>query len=135
MKLYHYSKAVGEWCKTCFGLTTATDIPERNHRFMEEALELVQSLGMTRDEVRLLVDYVYNREIGNPPQEVGGVMVTLAALTEASGIELESAAFAELDRIRQPEMIEKIRRKHMSKPRKSPLPGDCKYHKSGEHHG
>ena len=119
-----YQERVGDWCVECFGKTTAEDVTERNWRFLEEALELVQSLGGDADAAHQLVDYVFGREIGEPPQEVGGVMVTLAALTFANRIPLSEAAHAELTRITRPEMMEKIRGKHASKPHRSPLPGD-----------
>ena len=74
---------VGLWIKACLGPLIAADVTERNHRFLEEALELVQSKGCTASEAHQLVDYVFNRPIGEPFQELGGVMVTLAALANA----------------------------------------------------
>lgn len=59
----------------CFGATISRDKAERNHRFLEEALELVQACGCTESEAAQLVAYVYGRPAGDPPQEVGGVMV------------------------------------------------------------
>lgn len=118
-----YQSDVKDWCVTCFGEAIATDKTERCYRFMEEALELVQSVGMTERQVRQLVDYVYGRDIGEPYQEVGGVMVTLSTLVAANGLDLEKCARQELERINKPEIIDKIRKKHASKPIKSPLPG------------
>ncbi|TIN05569.1 MAG: hypothetical protein E5Y14_32750 [Mesorhizobium sp.] len=118
---------VAAWCVECFGDTTAYDVVERNWRFLEEALELVQSLGGNAADAHTLVDYVFGREAGDPQQEVGGTMVTLAALVAANGLSVGDAAFRELDRIERPEIIEKIRRKHASKPHRSPLPGDYKH--------
>ncbi len=111
-----------QWMLQCFGLEIACDAVERNHRFLEESLELVQSKGCTREEALMLVDYVYNRPVGEPFQEVGGVMVTLAALCSAADIKMDKAAEAELDRINDPEIMEKIRVKQATKPRNSPLP-------------
>lgn len=122
-----YQDRVGAWCVECFGNTTAADVTERNWRFLEEALELVQSLGGGADDAHKLVDYVFGRDVGDAPQEVGGVMVTLNALTFANGISLNACAEAELSRIERPEMMEKIRAKHARKPHKSPLPGDYKF--------
>lgn len=118
-----YQSDVKDWCVTCFGEAIATDKTERCYRFMEEALELVQAVGMTKDQVTQLVDYVYERDIGETHQEVGGVMVTLSTLVAANGLNLEECAQQELDRINTPEIIEKFRKKHASKPIKSPLPG------------
>ena len=120
-----FQRRVHEWVLHCFGQETAYDKKERNHRFLEEALELVQSAGCTREEADTLVDYVFNREVGNPPQEVGGVMVTLASLCEANSINMSEAGEYELTRVWT--KVEKLRAKHAAKPRSSPLPGDYKY--------
>lgn len=122
-----FQDRVAAWCVECFGDTTAYDVVERNWRFLEEALELVQSLGGNAADAHTLVDYVFGREAGDLHQEVGGTMVTLAALVAANGLSVGDAAFRELDRIERPEIIEKIRRKHASKPHRSPLPGDYKH--------
>ena len=101
----------------------AGDKEERNHRFLEEALELVQACDCTAEEAHKLVDYVFGRPVGEKFQEVGGVHVTLAALCLAQNIDGQAAAEAELSRITQPEMVERIREKQKRKPSMSPLPG------------
>lgn len=118
-----FQQRVQPWLLECFGQTIANDAVERNHRFLEEALELVQACGCTADEAHKLVDYVFVREIGVKSQEVGGVMVTLAALCLAQGLDMRQAAERELARIAQPVMIERIREKQKRKPSMSPLPG------------
>jgi hypothetical protein len=115
-----FQARVAPWMQACFGAEISADITERNHRFLEEALELVQSKGCTRDEAHQLVDYVYGRDVGEPHQEVGGVMVTLAALCLAAGLDMHSAAEDELARIWT--KVEAIRAKQAAKPRNSPLP-------------
>ena len=122
-----FQKCVADWCVACFGETTADDVVERNWRFLEEALELVQSLGGNAEDAHTLVDYVFGREPGEPFQEVGGTMVTLAALLAANGLQMGDAAHAELCRVCRPETMNKIRAKHASKPHRSPLPGDYKH--------
>lgn len=114
---------VQDWMIECFGAEVAADIPERNFRFLEEALELVQAGGCTREDALRLVDYVYGRPAGEPAQEVGGVVLTLSALCIASGIYMLTEAERELSRVNQPEVIARIRHKQMTKPHKSPLPG------------
>lgn len=114
---------VGDWMLRCFGREISEDKVERADRFGEEALELLQSVGMDKERVLRLVNYVYDRPEGDPRQEVGGVMVTLAAFCRAHGINLEKAAMAELKRICQPAVMEKIRAKQKAKPSMdSPLP-------------
>jgi uncharacterized protein YdbL (DUF1318 family) len=88
---------------------------ERSFRFLEEALELVQSVGCTRDQAHALVDYVYGRPAGRVGQEIGGVMVTLSALASAYVADIQVCAEREFNRINTPETIAKIRRKQASK--------------------
>lgn len=116
----NFQAAVHEWMLRCFGTEIADDKVERNHRFLEESLELVQAAGTTREEALKLVDYVYGRPVGELHQEVGGTMVTLAALCRAQGISMEIAAEVELDSCWG--KIEQIRAKQAAKPKMSPLP-------------
>lgn len=108
------------WLHACFGPEIASDKIERNHRFLEESLELVQATGCLQAEAHQLVDYVYGREIGEPSKEVGGVMNTLAALCLAHGMDMHNAGEVELARVWT--MVEKIRAKQAAKPKHSPLP-------------
>jgi hypothetical protein len=103
-----------------FSPEICADTTERNHRFLEEALELVQSLGCTASEAHQLVDYTYDRPQGDVNQEVGGVMVTLAALCLAAGNDMDAGGEAELARVWT--KIDQIRAKQASKPKHSPLP-------------
>lgn len=118
-----FQQRVQTWMLECFGQAIAADRAERNHRFLEEALELVQSLDCSADEAHRLVDYVYGRPTGEPVQEAGGVMVTLAALCLANGLDMAGAGEQELTRISQPDKVLHIREKQRSKPAMSPLPG------------
>ena len=117
----NFQSRVGHWMQACFGPQISADRIERNHRFLEEALELVQACGCTAHEAHQLVDYVFNRPVGDPPQEVGGVMVTLAGLCLANGFDMHKAAETELARVWT--KIKQIRAKHAAKPKHSPLPG------------
>lgn len=115
---------MNEWFLACFGPDIAMDKVERNHRFLEEALELVQSLGCSQSEAHQLVDYVFARPIGEPNQEAGGTLVTLAALLTASRLDMRICGELELDRVWT--KVEKIRAKQAAKPKHSPLPeGDA----------
>lgn len=115
-----FQARVAQWVSACFGFAIASDKVERNHRFLEEALELVQATGASASEAHQLVDYVYGRAVGEPDQEVGGVMLTLAALCEAQGLDMTACGEKELKRVFQ--KIEIIRAKQAAKPKHSPLP-------------
>lgn len=110
------------WLMECFGAEIAADRVERCDRFIEEALELVQSLDWPADRAHALVDYVFGRPVGEPHQEVGGVMVTLAALCQAAGLDMVRGGEDELARIMRPEIVQKIRAKQAAKPTGSALP-------------
>jgi hypothetical protein len=115
-----FQKRVDPWMQECFGPEISSDIVERNHRFLEEALELVQSTGCTKHEANQLVEYVFSRPVGETPQEAGGCMVTLAALCSALKIDMHTCGETELARIWG--KVEMIRAKHAAKPKHSPLP-------------
>lgn len=118
-----YQVRVREWMLIAFGIHIARDRAERRHRFLEEALELIQSLDGTAEEAHQLVDYVFGRAKGEPSQEVGGTMVTLAALCLAEDMDMHHLGDVELDRIMDPETMRKIRAKQAAKPAFGPLPG------------
>lgn len=115
-----FQQRVLAWLMECFSMETCRNGAERNHRFLEEALELVQSLGCTSSEAHQLVDYVFERPAGEPTQELGGVMVTIAALCFPHELDMKAAAETELARVWK--NIEKIREKQEAKPKHSPLP-------------
>lgn len=119
-ELSSYQRRVEQWLEACFPPQVRSDRGERTHRFLEEALELAQANGATREDALALVDYVFGRPTGEPSQEVGGVMVTLASLCSASEINMEDAGDRELER--NWERIDLIRSKQQSKPHGSPLP-------------
>lgn len=117
-----FQDRVRPWVVSCFGEDIAADKLERNDRFIEEALELTQACGYDRERAHALVDYVYDREPGEPSQEVGGVMVTLAAHCLAHGNNMHADGERELARISAPEIMAKIRAKQAAKPKGSALP-------------
>jgi hypothetical protein len=114
-----FQHRVQPWLQQCFGAEIAADPAERNRRFLEEALELVQANGCSASEAHQWVDYVFSRPAGALPQEVGGVMVTLASLCQAGGVDMHAEADTELARISQPEIMARIRAKHAGKPKYS----------------
>jgi hypothetical protein len=110
----NFQERVAKWMLACFGPEIAGDRIERNHRFIEEALELVQANGCTESEAHQLVDYTFGRPKGEPRQEVGSVMVTLAALCLACNMDMGREAETELARVWT--KVEQIRAKQAAKP-------------------
>lgn len=110
-----FQQLIGNWCALAFGDTCASNPQERGLRLLEEAIELGQSLEITKEQAHLLVDYVYGRPVGEVRQEISGVLITLFALTTAVGANAQDCIAEEYERISQPEFLEKIRAKHNSK--------------------
>lgn len=104
---------VWHWCFACFGPRVAVNSTCRNHAFLEEALEVVQARGMSQVEAFEKVAYVYGRAAGEDAQEIGGAMITLAALATAAGIDWYEAGETELARVWQ--NMDKIRAKQAAK--------------------
>jgi len=115
-----FQMRVNRWMLQCFSRVVVQDKLERCHRFYEESTELVQSAGMPREDAHRLVDYTYDRPVGELEQEAGGVLVTLGAWANTFGINLAVCGNVELDRAW--ENIDKIRSKQATKPKFSPLP-------------
>lgn len=108
-----FQQRVRAWMLECFGGDVPGDITERGDRLLEEVLELLQAHGYDRARIPALVDYTYGRPAGEPRQEVGGVMVTLAAYCGATGIDMQAAGDVELARVWT--RIEQIREKQATK--------------------
>lgn len=115
-----FQERVAPWMQACFGPEISADKLERNDRFIEEALELVQASDYPKERAHQLVEYVYGRDRGEINQEVGAVMVTLAAHCLAHGVDMHAAAETELARIWT--KVEAIRAKQAAKPKGSALP-------------
>lgn len=120
LPVLEFQNKVADWLLKCFGEEISHDKIERNHRFLEESLELVQSIGCTKSEAHQLVEYVFNRPSGEAFQEIGCVMVSLAALCYANKFDMNVEANKELERVYL--KIDKIREKRTNKPKHSPLP-------------
>jgi hypothetical protein len=103
-----FQKDVDKWVVACFGTTTTR---ERCYRFLEESLELVQSLGTTKEEALTILNYVYSRPNGIPHRELGGTVTTLAALSNKIEEDMMMAGYNELQRNWQ--RIDEIRNKDL----------------------
>jgi len=116
-----FQHKVGLWIEAAFGDQVIYQIKTRADSFIEEALELYQALGYSKDDVLELVEYVYGRPAGDPDQEFGGVALTLSSLANSASLDLEACATKELDRVWS--KIDQIRAKDAAKLPDSPLPG------------
>lgn len=106
-KMKHWQKVIATWVQSTFGVAHQQSTLERGSRFLEEAIELAQAVGIRREMALNLLDKVYNGEPGSPKQEFGGAFVTLLALAENQGEVLLDCLITESNRIHQPEIIKK----------------------------
>ncbi|WP_414540456.1 hypothetical protein [Stenotrophomonas forensis] len=130
-----FQAGVAEWMGQCFLPSLYSNMTERGDRLLEEVLELLQAHGYDSARVPTLVDYVFGRPVGEPTQEVGGVMVTLAGYCWVAGLDMHAAGDAELARISQPDVMAKIRAKQEAKNAlhfDTPLPGNAACQPVGE---
>jgi hypothetical protein len=105
--------ATVRWCMDT--IPGDVDLETRLSRFLEEATELCQAGGLSRERAHKIVDYVMDRPDGVPAQEVGGVMVTLAVAASMLDVDIDGAWAAELERIHEPEVVEKVKRRQQEK--------------------
>lgn len=118
----NFQNAIRSWMYSCFNYQNKDTQIEAVHsktralRFLEEAIELFQTEYPNKIHAQEVLDYVYNRPVGIAAQEVGGVMVTLAALCSSIHVDMENESWREFFRIDTPEMMEKIRNKQQTKP-------------------
>ncbi len=102
------------WVRDTFGAEQFADMQERGDRFAEEALEFLQSIGYSRESVLRAVQYVYERGHGEPLQEAGGVLLTMAPICEVLGFDILHAGEVELARVQTE--VRAIRAKQARKP-------------------
>lgn len=108
------------WVIAALGEKEALCRLQRNHRLLEETLELVQAADLSRSDAHHLVDYVFDRPKGEIRQEVGGVITTLAAFCSAYVIDMMEAGETELVRVWA--NIDKVRDKQRQKPTSWAIP-------------
>jgi hypothetical protein len=87
-----------EWARSTFGEANIGP-HERLRRFIEEAVELAQAGGLTREQIEAIVQHVYAKPPGVPQQEAGGVGVTLLAYCQAMGFSADASESAEVERV------------------------------------
>lgn len=87
------------WLQACFPDSVVHNHAERGTRALEEAIELAQVMGATRELAHRLVDRVFDNPPGEAAQEVGGAFVTLAVATSVLGLDAMECWSKELSRI------------------------------------
>lgn len=102
-----------QWAKTTFG-TDALNPKERAFRLLEESIELCQAFGIHKDMAHRLVTAVYEKPLGDPIQEIGGIAVCLAALCARLGISRRFAFTIEFNRCLE-KAVDTIRPKYRKK--------------------
>lgn len=104
------------WAASTFeGRPSWSSRRERMMRFLEEAIELAQAVGLEQADADALVRYVYGRPVGELRQEIGGTMVSFAVLAEVLLEDIGAAATEELRRVNDPAVQVIIRDKQAYK--------------------
>jgi NTP pyrophosphatase (non-canonical NTP hydrolase) len=73
------------WAVRAFTAKVARNGIERAQRFFEEAGELAQAVGLTREQCDAILDRVFARPRGSVEKEIGDAGLTLITLAEAEG--------------------------------------------------
>jgi hypothetical protein len=92
-------KRVYDWGIRAFGLAHMTNRIERSARFLEEACELVQAIGLPEATAQRVLAHVYTKPSGRPTQEFGGVGVTQLALAHCIGVSADECELREIMRV------------------------------------
>lgn len=88
-----------EWATDMFG-EVARDPRERALRFLEESVELAQSLGIDDAATSAVIRRVYARPPGDLVREFGQVQACFEMLALVSGVDVDAEVSAEFDRVR-----------------------------------
>lgn len=124
-----FQDRVRPWLLACFGEDVRKNKSKRSMRFIEEAFELIQACGARREDAQIILDRVFDRPVGRVNNEIGGVMITLAALSIAHNKDMHLAGEEELVSIWQ--KMPKIRAKEMQKPFSNDLPDQIREKMTG----
>lgn len=105
------------WCRRAFGDEVVDSLHERAARILEEAVELYQAEGGNLSFAQNIVEKVFSRPVGEPAQELAGVMVTTAIYAEVKHLSRSDLEMMEIVRVEN--MLaanpEHFRRRHAEK--------------------
>jgi len=85
-----FQRSAFEWALDIFG-PVVRGARYQAFRLLEEALELGQALGLTREDALRTVDWVFGRPPGSVLVEIGDVRLSLDILAETQGIDCAHA--------------------------------------------
>jgi hypothetical protein len=103
-----FQQRVHDWAVDTMPDQSLTRI-ERGRRFLEEAVEFVQALGVTPYDAGLIVATVYQKPVGDLTIEAGSAALTLAEACTTADINVVDVGETELARVSL--IREKIRAK------------------------
>lgn len=106
---------VAGWLKLTLGVESLDNLRERAFRFIEEAMELAQACGVTRDEAQKLHSAVYEQRSGQFRKELGDAHLTLLALADTLRIDLLDCTKQRLEQLSDLKEIERVRAHHLDK--------------------
>jgi hypothetical protein len=88
-----------DWSIRSFGRAHVQDKKVRALRLAEEAIEFCQARDVPIEQMRLLIDTVYGRPVGDANQEIGGVFMTAVIAAAIEGLDPEECFLIELRRV------------------------------------
>lgn len=114
----NFGKLAARLCLRWSRLTFETHSEQFTHhtrvlRLLEEVTELAQAERVSIQDASTILVQVYNRPVGEPEKELGGVMVCLAAYAGTRGYDFEEIFWREFERIMDPKMMEKVRKRNL----------------------
>lgn len=98
-QIRYLTNRIAAWVRSRLGTAVLMDREERAARLVEEAIELAQAEGMARSDVVKITNRVFDREVGEVTQEVGGIGVCLLAYCHAADLDFVMLTKREVDRI------------------------------------
>ena len=75
--LDHLIAIAFDWAVRSFKIEQMNNPGTRALRVGEESTELMQACEVPRETAHLMIDRVYDRAVGEVPQEIGGVLMTI----------------------------------------------------------
>lgn len=111
----HWTELVMAWSTLVFNNNIKLLTPKvRSMRLLEEALELAQAEDVTRQDAETILAQVYAKPKGYSYNELGGVLVTMAAYAGTQRWDLENVFMLEFTRIMDPVVMERVRNRNLS---------------------